>query len=144
MNRYSIGFSNAWWEEIPESIQVILKKMGRRFERYDNGKILNLLIQYHGHNCTFTDDLPICHFGGMSRFNSVLRKDIEKMREHEVSRSGQKDMRMIASFMSEAIEPLLVGRDVDFPDEILKHSAFKEVKASIEECIRLIGKYELV
>ncbi|MDX1685802.1 MAG: glycosyltransferase family A protein [Saprospiraceae bacterium] len=142
--RFGVGFENRWWKELPESISKILKDLGRRFERYDNGKVINILMQSLGHRCGYTEDLRLCHFGGMSRFNTVLGRDKEKLKAHEKHRQGQKDMRMIASFMSQAIAKIKKEESIEIPAEIRNHFAQYEVASSIKELRRIREKYREV
>ena len=138
-----VGFGFKWWDELSAEHQKKIDGMGRRFERYDNSKVINLLLQANGASCRYMECDEICHFGGMSRFGSVLSKDEERMRWHEKHRSGQRDMRLIAGFMSSAIDCILAYRPVNIPSEIHDHYAFRTIEKALNTLEEVRDKYSL-
>ena len=68
-----IDFKRYWWEEIPAHYQEQLVRLGIRRQRYDTGKVLNLLLLAQGRRLHYGDVPQLQHVGGISRF--VLQRE---------------------------------------------------------------------
>jgi hypothetical protein len=66
----NIDFERLWWPEIPEQYQHRLIQMGLQKEKYDTGKLLNLLLLDKGKALIFKESSSLHHIGGLSAYNT--------------------------------------------------------------------------
>lgn len=134
---YGMSFSHSDWGDLPVDIQDIIRQMGLEKERYDNAKVLNILLQHAGHSCTYTEELPIIHYGGLSRYFTVLSRQEAAMANHKANRSGQEKMRLQAEYLAKAL--LDIQRDKPVPPAA-DSSGFElsaSIRESLEQCFTL-------
>jgi len=61
-----IGLSAYRWTEIHPTAQAILQDLGLSRERYDTGKVMNIMLRARGHSLTTCDCSAVWHLGGFS------------------------------------------------------------------------------
>jgi hypothetical protein len=61
-----IDFRRYWWRQVPHQYQRQVACMGLQRERYDTGKLLNILLFAQGRAIVFVDSLFLQHIGGVS------------------------------------------------------------------------------
>lgn len=139
-----ITFNNYEWAAIPSDIQHIIRQMDLQKERYDNGKVLNILLQHTGHSCLYTEDLPIIHYGGLSRYLTVLIRQEKAMANHKANRSGQENMRLQAESIAMAL--LAIQQDKPVPQMKLnsRSDTADLIRKSLDHCILLRQHYRTV
>ena len=87
-----IGFQRYAWPAIPKEHRSLLEKARLKFDRYDTGKVLNLLLQLHGRKLCYLEPPGLEHLGGLSsftltrlprplktRFKNALKKTIRRL-----------------------------------------------------------------
>ena len=60
------GFDNCLWDDIPWSIRKELGSDNRTYEKYDTGKVLNILLGLRGHRLNNFRSETLKHVGGIS------------------------------------------------------------------------------
>jgi hypothetical protein len=136
-----VGFSNYWRKDLPKDILDKLIMEGQNYVRYDNGKVLNILMQHYGEECVYWESDQLIHAGGISRYNSVLTQDPLKMKRHKTQRQEQDNMRVISSFLSEYVRAAREEKSIPELSLEKEHFAYQQVKMVINEIDRLRGKY---
>lgn len=66
MSRTGIRFDQYQWNELPESTQSEFQSHGLERDRYDTGKVLNMLLALHSGDLHYVDSPHLNHIGGMS------------------------------------------------------------------------------
>jgi hypothetical protein len=61
-----VDFRRYWWREIPAPYQRQLARMGLQKDRYDTGKLLNILLPAQGEAIAFVDSQFLQHIGSVS------------------------------------------------------------------------------
>ncbi|MCF8238483.1 MAG: hypothetical protein K9I85_10035 [Saprospiraceae bacterium] len=140
-NNSGMTFSNYEWAAIPSDIQHIIRQMGIQKERYDNGKVLNILLQHAGYRCVYTEEGPILHYGGLSRYLTVLSRQEKAMAYHKAHRGGQEKMRLQAEYLAQAL--LAIQQDKPVPKMPLSAASdtSKTIRKSLDHCIQLRQHY---
>jgi hypothetical protein len=68
--RFGVRFVPYRWQQIPEAARDTLLAMDRGAGLYDTAKVLNVLLQAHGHAVEHVDHPNLAHIGGMSDYLS--------------------------------------------------------------------------
>ncbi len=140
-NTFGMSFSHSDWEDIPSDIQQIIRKMSLVKERYDNAKVLNILLQHAGHSCIYTENLPIIHYGGLSRYLTVLSRQEAAMANHRANRSGQEKMRLQAEYLAQALLDIQHDKPIPQATSSIDKKLSSTIHESLEHCFTLRKHY---
>lgn len=69
---HAIGFERCQWRHLSFRCQQLLEREGLRFERYDTGKVLNLLLHMQGARLAYLELPELLHLGGFSAWRPEL------------------------------------------------------------------------
>ncbi len=138
---YGMSFSHSDWADLPTDIQDIIRQMGLQKERYDNAKVLNILLQHAGQTCIYTETLPIIHYGGLSRYLTVLDRHEEAMAYHKANRSGQEKMRLQAEYLAKALLAIQQDKPVPPMPRDAQSDTADTIRQSLDHCIQLRQHY---
>ncbi|MBK7344741.1 MAG: hypothetical protein IPJ06_17590 [Saprospiraceae bacterium] len=141
---FGMSFNHSDWDDIPSDIQQIIRQMDLVKERYDNAKVMNILLQHEGHSCTYTEDLPIVHYGGLSRYLTVLSRQEAAMAYHKEHRGGQQKMREQAEYLAQALLDIHDDKPIPPPGHRMSSTLSSTIRESLEECFSLRQEYRTV
>jgi hypothetical protein len=96
-----IDFERRKWANVPMQYQDRLDKVGLKKRVYDTGKLLNLLLLFHGEGLVCVESMFLQHIGG---FSTSVAKMREPQREH-VSQRLQRLKRSIKRLVIKARMP---------------------------------------
>ena len=117
----SSGFQRIKWAEINPDTKSYLTSLGLRKERFDNGKMLNILLQKQGHSCTFIPCDSIIHF-----YNQKIR-DLHRVKEKEMVNISLKGLSRNHKELDSIIKKL---------DEVRKDYGILDYKSQVPEITR--------
>jgi hypothetical protein len=137
MDRFDIDFSHREWSDLKTYEKNILTKKGLVYDRYDNAKVLNVLLDEIGHPSVYMPLTQTCHFGGLSRYMSFISRNDQRLERHKLKRKGQQKMREMDQFMAEALDQINRVGTFEERHAFLKESKGHVVKKALEECVRL-------
>lgn len=63
-----VGFESYRWSQVPTAYQQGLQRAGHDYQRYETGKLLNLLLHREGYPLSYQASAHLHHIGGLSRF----------------------------------------------------------------------------
>lgn len=144
--KYGIDLGHYWWKDLDKDVREVLSSQEREYVRYDNAKVLNILLQHLGHPCRYEALDSISHFGGLSRYNTVLSRDAAKMDRHLNAREEQRDMLRMTRYMSEALAYINGKAREPHTKEVKNHFAYEAVQKMIGElkAVKMKFHHELI
>ncbi|RMG05845.1 MAG: hypothetical protein D6726_00575 [Nitrospirae bacterium] len=106
LKRHPVNFDRYVSETVPEQYCNYLKDTSLMKERYDTGKLLNILLQKEGRKLTYLHSDKLCHFSGFSGITM-------KIQEGKIPALFLKDRYSLMGRIVSVFKKLLYGEDVD-------------------------------
>lgn len=141
METWKIGFENQRFDALSEEIKLVLERANRIFKRYDNAKVINILLQDEGLICKYMEFDGMYHFGGLSRFMTFISKSEKRMERHIEKRKGQKKMRQIGMVMATCLDEINLTGSYSTSHFKATTELGLKIKNSLDRCKALRIKY---